>query len=353
MENNKNRKKSEQQIKYSYENCWKYIIRPPRDEYDLSELDLEKMFLNENESYIRDDTEIVSKKGYVMKCSFYRVDPTKRIPFIRPCVIYLHGNSSSRMEGKKMSYYLLNRGIDLFVFDFPGSGKSEGDYISLGYHEKEDVRIIVDYVEKQPGVGNIGIWGRSMGAATALMYSYNDERIKAQCVDSPFADFRELSIQLCKKEIYIPEFIINTVFFFLKKTIKKKNDMDIDQLRPIDYAEKSKTPTFFIHAMKDELIPYNHTLKIYEKYAGIKSINIVEGNHNTPRQKHLINKIINFFDKYLNGNINKEENEEIEEDKDNNEEEEENEDEKGEEKEDVKKENNNKNENINTINEKD
>jgi pimeloyl-ACP methyl ester carboxylesterase len=352
MENKKGRKALDEQSKYSYENCWKYIIRPPRDEYDLSELELEKRYLNESESFIREDTELTSKQGYIMKCSFYRIDPSKRIPYTRPCVIYLHGNSSSRVEGKKMSYYLLNRGIDLFVFDFPGSGMSEGDYISLGYHEKEDVGIIVDYVEKQPGVGNIGIWGRSMGAATALMYSYNDERIKAQCVDSPFADFRDLTIQLCKKEIYLPEFIINTVLFFLKKTIKKKNDLDIDKLRPIDYAEKSKTPTFFIHAMKDELIPYSHTLQIYEKYLGVKSINIVEGNHNTPRQKHLINKIINFFDKYLNGKDIKEEKEEFEDENENNEEDEK-ENEKEEEKKEDKKEQNNKIENINIINEND
>ena len=307
MENKKHKKHSEEQVRYTYENCWKFIIRPPRDSYDLLELEFDSN-LNEKESYIREDYTILSKRGFLMECSFYRVDPSKRIPYIRPCIVYLHGNSSSRVEGKKMSYYLLNKGIDLFVFDFPGSGRSEGEYISLGYHEKEDVRIIIDFVEKLPGVGEIGLWGRSMGAATTLLYSYSDERIKAQCVDSPFADFRELAIYLCKKEINIPEFIINSVLFFLKKTIKNKNDMDIDKLRPIDFAESSKIPTFFIHAMKDELIPYNHTIKLYEKYGGIKSINIVEGNHNTPRQKHLINKVINFFDKYLNLNKNGNEN---------------------------------------------
>ena len=102
--------------------------------------------------------------------------------------------------------------------------------------------------------------------------------------------------------------------------------MDIDQINPIDYAEISKTPTFFIHAMNDELIPYKHTIQIYEKYGGRKSINIVEGKHNTQRQKHLIIKVVNFFDKYLQGNGNKEKEEnEIEEEKENNEEEEENE----------------------------
>ena len=325
---NKNSKTNTEEIKYTYENCWKFIIRPPRDDYDLSELELDT--IDEKLPYIRDDYSINSKRGYIMECSFYRIDPSKREPYIRPVVIYLHGNSSSRIEGKKMAKHLLKKNIDLFVFDFPGCGKSEGEFISLGYHEKEDVRVVIDFVKKIEGVGEIGLWGRSMGAATALLYSYSDERVKAQCVDSPFADFRELSIQLCKKEINIPEFIINTVLFFLKKTVRKKNDMDIDKLRPIDYVGISKTPIFFIHAMKDELIPYKHTINMYEKYLGVKSINIVEGNHNSPRPKHLINKIINFFVKYLfeknknneNNNINNEYEEE--EEKENNENEEKN-----------------------------
>ena len=51
-----------------------------------------------------------------------------------PVVIYLHGNSSSRIEGLNVARELLKRNINLFVFDFAGSGLSEGEYISLGYH---------------------------------------------------------------------------------------------------------------------------------------------------------------------------------------------------------------------------
>ena len=309
MENRKPKGVDGEDLKFSYENCWKFIIRPPRDEYVLYELDFPfNLVENPDFIYIREDYTVLSKRGYLMECSFFRADITKRIPYIRPVVIYLHGNSSSRIEGTKMALFLLNKGIDLFVFDFPGCGKSEGEYISLGYYEKEDVSSIVDFVEKFPGVGKIGIWGRSMGAATALMYSYQDKRIKTQCIDSPFANFKDLAIKLCKQHIYIPEFVINTILYFLKKTIRKKNDLEIENLKPIEFSKLSKTPAFFIHAMKDDLIPYEQTIKIYEEYSGIKSINITEGDHNTPRQKQLINKIITFFIKYLDENYKEEKN---------------------------------------------
>jgi pimeloyl-ACP methyl ester carboxylesterase len=65
-----------------------------------------------------------------------------------PVVIYLHGNSSSRLEGLKIAPELLKRDINLFVLDFAGCGLSEGEFISLGWHEKDQVGMIVDFLEK-------------------------------------------------------------------------------------------------------------------------------------------------------------------------------------------------------------
>ena len=49
----------------------------------------------------------------------------------------------------------------------------------------------------------------------------------------------------------------------------------------------------------DELIPLEHTLKIYEKYKGEKELNIVEEGHNSQRKRNIIDKVIQFFIKHL------------------------------------------------------
>lgn len=289
---------SDEKIELSYENLWKAIIRPPKTEYNEMHLG-EREFSYQAKNYVRNDYNLLSKRGFIMKCSFIELSFQKREHFEMPVVIYLHGNSSSRLEGIKMAPELLQKNINIFVFDFPGCGLSEGEYISLGYHEKEDLRIIVDFISKLPGVGKIGLWGRSMGAATVLLYSCTDKRISCICMDSPFSDFRALAKDLCNKNIAMPGFLFETAMHFLKKTIKSKNDVDIDKLRPIDYADKIQTPGFFVHAMNDELVPLNHTLKLFEKYAGFKLINVVEGGHNSLRQKHILEKIADFFEKNL------------------------------------------------------
>jgi len=231
-----------------------------------------------------------------------------------PVVIYLHGNSSSRVEGMRIAPELLKRDINLFIFDFAGCGMSEGEFISLGHHERSDVKIVIDFVEKLPGVSRIGLWGRSMGAATASMYTQSDERVKAVVYDSSFCDFSKLAKELSKKQVNLPNFILDTALSFIRKTIQNKNNVDIYQLTPITYAPKTTAPGFFVHAMNDELIPLEHSLSLFEVYGGNrlknkltniilklgeKSLNICEGGHNTMRQKTILEKISKFFAKWL------------------------------------------------------
>ena len=287
-----------EKIDYSYEAIWKAIIRPPRDNYDPDILG-DKEYEYRGETYTKTDYTILSKRGFLIKCSFFQLDIKTRPNYIMPVVVYLHGNSSSRLEGTKMKFDLFKKKINLFVFDFPGCGLSEGEYISLGYHEKNDVKLIIDFVEKLPGVGKIGIWGRSMGAATAMMCSVSDKRIHAICMDSPFADFKLLARDLCSNYSNIPGFIIETALLFVKRSVKSRNDFDFNDIKPIDYASSTTIPGFFIHAMNDELIPLDHTIKLYEKYSGNKSLNVVEGKHNSIRQKHVIEKVTKFFEKHL------------------------------------------------------
>ena len=246
-------------VKISYETLWKFIIRPPRDEYEEDFL-VDEYFIYKNKQYQRKDYDLISSEGYIMKCSFIEPIDAFRPAVEMPVILYLHGNSSSRLEGMNNLKLLLNLDINLFVFDFPGCGLSEGDYISLGYHEKDDVKIIMDFLEKMPGVGNIGIWGRSMGAATTLLYAYKDPRVKAICVDSPFERFEKLAEELVIKQINLPKFLIAGALKIIKSTVKSKNGLDISKLNPIEKVEKTFQPALFVHAINDELINVEHSI---------------------------------------------------------------------------------------------
>lgn len=289
-----------EKIEFKYETLWKLIIRPPRDDYD-EELLGDKVFTYRNKTYIRKDYDVVSSQGLILKCSLIEPDDKERPTEIMPVVVYLHGNSSSRLEGMRMAGYLLKRDINLFVFDFAGSGLSEGEYITLGYRETEDLDVIIQFIEKLPGVGKIGLWGRSMGAATTMLYAHRNPNIAAIVMDSPFADFYKLAKEQCLKMIKLPNFILDTAFSIVKRTVKKKTGLDISRLKPIDYAEKTNTPSIIIHALNDELIGIHHSIEINQRYNGPKSLISCKGGHNSNRPRALLEKVGRFFSLYLKG----------------------------------------------------
>ena len=285
--------------KITYESLWKAIIRPPRDVYDEEDLGYQN-FTIEKRHYIRKDFELLNFQGYLIKVSMIEPDIRERPQAIMPCVIYLHANASSRIEGLHVRRFLLKRNINLCVFDFQGSGMSEGDYISLGYHEKRQVKNIVDFVEKYPGVGKIGLWGRSMGAATSLIYTSMDSRIKAIVVDSPFADFRKLAKEMVLNQIKIPGFLVEGALSIIGKSVKNRNGMDINEIKAIESVQKCDVPVIFIHARDDELVPYHHSEDLLNNYNGkIKELKSVNGGHNGKRPNSLLEYVGDFFALYL------------------------------------------------------
>ena len=285
--------------KFSYEALWKFIIRPPRDNY-TEDLMGHPIFMYKDKAFIRKDYDLLSSEGYNMKCSFFEPEEMYRPRKIMPVVLYLHGNSSSRMEGIYMIKELIKRDINLFVVDFPGCGLSEGEYISLGYHESHDVKILVDFIENIPGVGRIGLWGRSMGAATTMIYAHKDDRIKAICMDSPFADFNLLAKELVLKQVKLPIFLIEGALKFIKMTVKKKNGLDIDKLKPIEAAPYTTQPAIFIHANDDELINNKHSEILINAYKGKdKCLKRCNGKHNTSRPVKIVREVGEFFYKHL------------------------------------------------------
>jgi predicted alpha/beta-fold hydrolase len=64
---------------------------------------------------------------------------------------------------------LIDKGWNVCLFDFSGSGQSQGNFISLGHYESRDLDCMV---RKMRVLGNrrFLLWGRSMGAATSKFY---------------------------------------------------------------------------------------------------------------------------------------------------------------------------------------
>jgi len=122
----------------------------------------------------------MNARGHMLKCSHFQpaeeeeteddgvfLDATGPVPGARfrprsrpfPCVVFCHGNAGSRVDALPLLPVLLPAGISLFCFDFSGAGQSEGEFLSLGHFEKDDLTTAVNFLnENCERVTRIGIW---------------------------------------------------------------------------------------------------------------------------------------------------------------------------------------------------
>lgn len=269
------------------------IIRPPRANYKLEDLGDEKFTVG-GRLCERKDVDLKNDRGFTLKCSYFYETPIKP----RPCVIFLHGNCGCRLDAFEGLSILLKDGISVFCFDFSGSGLSEGQYISLGYFERDDVKTVVEYLRGLDTVTTIGLWGRSMGAATAIMYVATDPSIGGMVLDSPFSSLPILASELvCSSElpIQVPKVAFNVGMKAIRKSIINRAGFNINELVPLNYVESCYTPALFLHGLEDTFILPKHCEILHEKYPGDKNIIMIEGNHNSIRPHYCYDSISIFF----------------------------------------------------------
>ena len=279
-----------QMIRGGYNQLVNAIIRPPRANYEIGALGPERFRLR-GRRYVRCDFELVNERGMKLQCSHWKPDNMSAGGSM-PCIVYLHGNASCRAEALECLPLILSSGISLFSLDFSGSGKSDGKYISLGWFERDDVQTVVNHLRSQPEVSCIGLFGRSMGAVTALMHGDRDPSIACMVLDSTFSSLRQLSRELVDHaQVSIPRFAVGIALRMVRSSVRSRAGFDINKLEPIAHAEKCFIPSLFGAARGDVFIQPHHSQDVHDRFSGDKNIILFDGDHNTPRPRFFYDSV--------------------------------------------------------------
>ncbi|KAB2637658.1 hypothetical protein D8674_028192 [Pyrus ussuriensis x Pyrus communis] len=272
-----------------------FVIRPPRAEYNPDQYLWEKDFTLAGRAYKRQDLELTNARGHTLRCSHYLPSPFPEDVSL-PCVIYCHGNSGCRADANEAAVMLLPSNITVFTLDFSGSGVSDGDYVSLGWHERDDLKIVVSYLRSKKQNLRIGLWGRSMGAVTCLLYGAEDPSIAGMVLDSAFSSLYVLMMELVDVyKIRLPKFTVKMAVQYMRRIIEKKAKFDIMDLNCLQVAPKTFIPALFGHAKDDKFIQTHHSDIIYKSYAGDKNIIHFDGDHNSSRPQFYYDSVSIFF----------------------------------------------------------
>eukprot|EP01102_Stenamoeba_stenopodia_P021298 TRINITY_DN8550_c0_g1_i1.p1 TRINITY_DN8550_c0_g1~~TRINITY_DN8550_c0_g1_i1.p1 ORF type:complete len:556 (-),score=118.22 TRINITY_DN8550_c0_g1_i1:67-1734(-) len=277
----------------------KLIIRPGRSQYVLAELGPPEFDFGRNKRRIkRVDFQVKNARGLMIEVSVF--EPVQRVQDAKdgeiPAIIYLHGNIGSRRDALQNIDFVLSYDMYYVCFDFTGSGLSEGKYISLGYYEQEDTHCVIKHLKENfPKLGKIGLWGRSMGASTAILYAgQHGECVDMLILDSPFSNLYQVASELIEHKAHIPKFLAPNVakisLQLLREKIIKKAEFDIKRVSPIDVVRNCKMPALFVSAHKDDIVAPTHSKQLCEQYSGEHKLVMVEGDHNTFRTSTFFNE---------------------------------------------------------------
>lgn len=286
----------------AYSHVWKAVIRPPRCIYTLSELGPARFEL-QGRRYEREDLSLTSLRGYRLECSHYRLAQTDdlassaqeafRAP--RPCVVYLHGCSSSRLEVLDVLPVLLPLQLDVFCLDFAGSGLSGGELVSLGHYEEKDLGVVIGYLRKSGKASSIGLWGRSMGAATAILRAAKDRCLAACVLDSPFCDLRSIAKDLVTKALPVPQWVLDACVDAVRAEVLARAGFDPDEVSPLRSAPRARCPALLAVASDDSFVQPHHARDLHDAWGGHRALRSFEGGHNGDRPDWFLEEAARFL----------------------------------------------------------
>lgn len=220
-----------------------------------------------------------------------------------PVIIVCHGLGTSKSDVLDIANVIYKAGYNLFLFDFRGHGESGGGVTSYGYLEQRDITGALNYLDKRNDIPHIGygVFGPSMGGATACLVAGQDMRIKALVLDSVYIDLKETIIWHTKLLYNLPKIPFGLFTIAAYDILFLTN---INTISPIRVIKKiSPRAVFIINGEKDERMPAKDSLKLYEAAGEPKKLWIAPSA--THFQGYWINqgqyeqKITDFFYAYL------------------------------------------------------
>jgi pimeloyl-ACP methyl ester carboxylesterase len=205
------------------------------------------------------------------------------------CLLICHGlpyepGSVIEKGYSVLAKFFSSKKFTTVVFDFTGTGLSEGDF-RLSYWV-EDLKNLTSYFEK------VSILGYSMGGAVAIRASAELENVeKLAIVASPCCMdmFSAASLEMIYENAKLKGILRGLKDF---ESFKDEFLRDFEDIEPINWIEKIRCPKLIVHGDKDDIVPFKHGEMLYRMARKPKTFLRVKNGDHFLRQEEVVSKYI-------------------------------------------------------------
>ncbi len=255
---------------------YSYAIIPAKKDFlaDSSEKKSAELVTAENwfnDKNNRHNWQLTSKDG--LKLAAYYLPAQKNQ---HKTVLIAHGYMGQASDMSQYAKIYHDLGYHVLMPDARGHGRSAGDYIGFGWHERKDYLQWIERITKEDPQAEIVLHGVSMGAATVMMTSGEKlpDNVKAFVEDCGYSSVNgELRYQL-KQLFKLPAFPLIPVTSLVTKVRAGYFFSEADTVKQLN---KNTRPMLFIHGDKDDFVPYSMLDEVYQATRGPKEKYVVHG----------------------------------------------------------------------------
>lgn len=163
-----------------------------------------------------------------------------------PLIVFFHGNGGNITHRIEPSVNLALNGLDVFIFDYRGYGRSEGRPTEMGLYD--DALAAWDLMRARHD-GPIIVYGESLGGPYAA-YVAAERKTCAAIIDSSFPSIRSVA-----RAVYWPI----PLHWLLRPGLETANHLD-----------RASVPVLVLHSISDNVIPFALGRALYDAIDGPK-----------------------------------------------------------------------------------
>jgi pimeloyl-ACP methyl ester carboxylesterase len=174
----------------------------------------------------------------------------------RGVVLYFHGNKKNISWYAKYPPYFTKHGYEVWMIDYPGYGKSLGDFDEQTLYDWS--KLVYDFAKRRFPADSIIVYGKSMGTGIATNLA-SKEKCRRLILETPYYDFPSVVRQFLF--IYPVDWIIHY------------------KLRTYKYLKNVEVPVTIFHGTKDNVIFYRNAKRLQPILKSTDEFVTIEGGH--------------------------------------------------------------------------